>query len=70
MDTEEKEFTDNRNLVYTELGKFNVIFEQITHSFKTAIKDILINGGLKNKSYADCLLDKLTADPIKSIFLH
>ncbi len=68
MNTEEEEFINNRSLVYTELGKFNVIFEQITHSFKNAIKDISIKNDLKNKLYSDCLIDKLTAEPIKSIF--
>jgi hypothetical protein len=68
MDSEEKEYIENRNLVFIELGKFNVNFEQITHSFKTIIENILLNNGLNNRDYVDCLTGKLTAEPIKSIF--
>lgn len=68
MNTEEREFLENRNLVFTELGRFNVTFEYATHSFKSCIKNILINNGLENQTYADCLTDKLTAEPIKTIF--
>jgi hypothetical protein len=68
MHPEEKEFLDNRNLVFIELGKFNVNFEQITHSFETIIEYILMNNGLNNSEYVDCLTGKLTAEPIKLIF--
>lgn len=68
MDTIANEFSKNQNLVYTELGKFNVIFEHTNHSFKSCIKDILKTNGLEDRAYADCLVDKLTAEPIKSIF--
>ena len=68
MNEEEKEYIENRNLVFIELGKFNVYFEQVTHSFKTIIEYILLNNGLNNKDYVDCLTGKLTAEPIKTIF--
>lgn len=68
MYPEEKEFSDNRNLVFIELGKFNVNFEQITHSFETIIEYILMNNGLNNSEYVYCLTGKLTAEPIKLIF--
>ncbi|WP_139277080.1 hypothetical protein [Salegentibacter echinorum] len=68
MNDEEKEFIETTNLVYTELGKFNVDFEQTTHYFKSCVKSILINNGLKDQIYADFFTEKLTAEPIKSIF--
>lgn len=66
--TEEEEYIENRNMVFMELGKFNVHFEQITHSFKAIIENILLNNGLNNRDYANCLTGKLTAEPIKNIF--
>jgi len=68
MSTEENKFLRTRSLVFTQIGRFNVKFEQTTHYFKSCIKNILINNGLENQTYADCLTDKLTAEPIKTIF--
>ena len=68
MEEEESDHIKSTNLVYIELGKFNVNFEHIVHYFKDCVKNILIKKGLKDRIYADYFTEKLTADPIKTIF--
>ncbi|MFH6981831.1 hypothetical protein [Marinoscillum luteum] len=68
MASELDEYSLNRDKVFKELGKFNVHFEQITHSLKDCIATILISNGLKDETYIDCITSKLTSEPILRIF--
>jgi hypothetical protein len=53
---------------YSEIGKFVVYFEYVTHKFLDCITIILQKSGLQDKSAVKIILDRLTADSIKTKF--
>lgn len=61
------DFEKGRKLAYIELGQFLTTFEHITHSFKDCITVMLKVNGLEDEKYSEILLNKLTAEPLKSI---
>ncbi len=63
----ESSFEKGRKLAYIELGEFLATFEHITHSFKDCISGMLHHKGLSDSNYSEILLNKLTAEPLKSI---
>jgi len=60
-------YEKGQKLAHIELGRFLATFEHTTHYFKDCIQFILEDNGLKNSDYAEILLNRLTAEPVKSI---
>lgn len=64
----ESSYEKGEKIAFQELGKFLATFEHTAHTFRENISFILKEDGLQNKIYSDILLNRLTAEPISTIF--
>jgi hypothetical protein len=54
--------------VYAAIGRFAVKFEHVCHAMYLAVMNLLQRHGLQNQRLANCVLDGLTAEPLRRMF--